>query len=178
MTTKTGVITPKLVQLEQLHSGAGTAQTAPPLAPKELALEHPQSTPLRRAACKYGHLFTPENTLLVGRRQSRRCRICHTAYQRRYHAAHRPERAAQKRKDRARHPDQVAEYSRYLRRTEIDRVRARQAVADALRRGKLVRPAACERCGQIGRVVGHHHDYTRRLDVAWLCAICHQAVHS
>jgi hypothetical protein len=171
------VVTPKLLEWGQLHRGAGAASTAPPLAPKELALEHSQSITTPLATCKYGHPFTPENTLLIGKRQARRCRICFTAYQRRYGQIHRPEKAAQRRAERARHPEQAAEYSRRLRRTEIERVRARQAVADALRRGKLVRPAACERCGQIGRVVGHHHDYDRRLDVAWLCSPCHKAVH-
>jgi hypothetical protein len=58
---------------------------------------------------------------------------------------------------------------------------ARTVFHAALRRGKIVRPEACERCGdklgrsRLGRslIHGHHHDYSKPLDVEWLCARCH-----
>lgn len=60
---------------------------------------------------------------------------------------------------------------------------ARRMVRDAVRRGDLVRPSACNRCGSIpsptvdGRasIQGHHHDYSKPLDVEWVCAKCHRA---
>jgi hypothetical protein len=47
----------------------------------------------------------------------------------------------------------------------------------ALRDGLLVRLAVCDQCGLRGRIEGHHHDYSKPLDVSWLCKTCHIAVH-
>ncbi len=55
---------------------------------------------------------------------------------------------------------------------------AHAAVSRALQKGILVRPVCCERCGATGRVEGHHDDYTRQLDVLWLCTMCHRARHA
>ncbi len=53
----------------------------------------------------------------------------------------------------------------------------------AIRRGELVRPSACEKCqeparpeiGQRGRITAHHEDYTKPLEVIWLCHECHKS---
>jgi len=43
--------------------------------------------------------------------------------------------------------------------------------------GKLVAPERCSNCGSLGRLQCHHKDYTRPLDVTWLCATCHRNIH-
>ena len=53
--------------------------------------------------------------------------------------------------------------------------RATTAVGNALRDGKLHR-APCEVCGTSDNVQGHHDDYSRPLDVRWLC-VTHHAEH-
>lgn len=55
------------------------------------------------------------------------------------------------------------------------RYKARNAVHNAVRDGKLER-GPCERCGSL-RVHGHHEDYSKPLDVMWLCPQCHKARH-
>lgn len=50
-------------------------------------------------------------------------------------------------------------------------------VAYAVRFGQLARAEACERCGAVGPVDGHHHDYSKPLDVEWLCRSCHMDHH-
>lgn len=52
---------------------------------------------------------------------------------------------------------------------------ARQAVTKAIMAGKLV-PAPCEKCGA-GKTHGHHEDYTKKLEVRWLCDPCHKTRH-
>lgn len=56
---------------------------------------------------------------------------------------------------------------------------ARHAVTAAVKAGRLVRPAACERCGtKSRRLEAHHWDYREALDVRWVCPPCHSIVHS
>lgn len=51
--------------------------------------------------------------------------------------------------------------------------KARRAVAYAVEKGRLLRQP-CERCGAL-KVDGHHADYSRPLEVRWLCLRCHFA---
>jgi hypothetical protein len=56
------------------------------------------------------------------------------------------------------------------------------AVRRAIAQGKLVRPPNCSKCGSVdikgsdGRstIHAHHHDYTKPLDVEWICVKCHR----
>ncbi len=55
--------------------------------------------------------------------------------------------------------------------------RSHNAVTRALKSGALVRPAACERCPASSGIEAHHDDYSRPLDVMWLCPSCHSKRH-
>jgi ribosomal protein S27AE len=48
---------------------------------------------------------------------------------------------------------------------------AHYVVSNAIRYGKLVKNA-CEVCGA-SKVDAHHNDYTKPLEVVWLCHKCH-----
>lgn len=55
------------------------------------------------------------------------------------------------------------------------------AVDAALRCGRLNKPKRCQGCGRSGyetRLSAHHYDYTKPLDVIWLCAACHRPIDS
>src|SRR4051812_26186703 len=54
-----------------------------------------------------------------------------------------------------------------------DRYAAHNAVAYAVRTGAITKEP-CEVCGEI-RAHGHHDDYTKPLEVRWLCAAHHAA---
>ncbi len=58
-----------------------------------------------------------------------------------------------------------------------DRRAAHISLGNALRDGKVIRPAACQACGFNGRIQGHHDDYAKPLDVRWLCVSCHTKAH-
>jgi hypothetical protein len=56
----------------------------------------------------------------------------------------------------------------HTRRTKFpEKYKARQAVANAIRDGRLVRQP-CEVCGSLN-VEAHHDDYSKPFDVRWLC---------
>jgi hypothetical protein len=45
---------------------------------------------------------------------------------------------------------------------------------EALKRGQITKPVMCEACGAGDRrIEAAHHDYSRPLDVRWLCKPCH-----
>lgn len=57
---------------------------------------------------------------------------------------------------------------------------ARWAVNNAIRIGKMIKPHGCKRCGKSTRsrlLHAHHPDYSKQLDVVWMCAQCHAVTH-
>ncbi len=56
-----------------------------------------------------------------------------------------------------------------------EKVRAHRILQAAVRRGEIQRQP-CAVCGAKG-VHGHHEDYSRPLDVDWLCLHCHHERH-
>jgi hypothetical protein len=55
-----------------------------------------------------------------------------------------------------------------------EKIKARQAVANALRDGRLTKEP-CHLCGNENSEA-HHEDYSRPLDVHWVCQDCHQSM--
>ena len=51
--------------------------------------------------------------------------------------------------------------------------KANRAVQRAIVSGKLIRPTSCEECGSAGKIDAHHEDYSKPLEVNWLCKKCH-----
>jgi hypothetical protein len=87
-----------------------------------------------------------------------------TASGQRYYLEHREQALQKARRWNARNPERAA-----LSKAATDKVRT------AIQRGILARPSACEECGISGkRIEAAHHDYTRPLDVRWLCVPCHR----
>ena len=55
---------------------------------------------------------------------------------------------------------------------------AHSAINNAVKRGLVAKPSACEACGKTGLSLhGHHDDYSAPLSVRWLCPKCHGAWH-
>ena len=57
------------------------------------------------------------------------------------------------------------------------KVKAHKVIELALLRGEIERPETCEDCSEEQRLHGHHDDYSKPLDVRWLCQPCHQRFH-
>lgn len=54
---------------------------------------------------------------------------------------------------------------------------ARANVAVALKLNKLKKPLNCENCSLVKPLQGHHKDYSKPLEVTWLCRACHALEH-
>lgn len=63
------------------------------------------------------------------------------------------------------------------RKRNAEKVRAHSAVARAIRRGDLIRPDACEVEGCARKPQAHHADYSKPLEVDWLCTQHHHERH-
>lgn len=48
----------------------------------------------------------------------------------------------------------------------------------AIKAGKIKRQSVCEKCDSNFKVEGHHPDYSKPLEVMWLCKYCHNAEHA
>jgi len=90
------------------------------------------------------------------------CKVCHRAAVAASTARHRD---ANYRRNR-----------RWIKQNAEKRV-AHLAVYRAVASGRLVRPEACDDCGAGGSIHAHHDNYSRQLDVRWLCPLCHAAAH-
>jgi len=61
-----------------------------------------------------------------------------------------------------------------------EKVSAWAKVKRALKMGVMVKPSICSNCGSEKKsrfLQGHHRDYSKPLDVLWLCARCHISKH-
>lgn len=58
------------------------------------------------------------------------------------------------------------------------RVIAKNTLNSAVKSGKLICPDKCTSCGNLSKIEAHHEDYTKPLDVVWLCKKCHQSLHN
>lgn len=58
-----------------------------------------------------------------------------------------------------------------------EKYRAHNILNNAIRDGKIKKPYKCEVCDKRRTLHGHHDDYSKPLDVDWLCAQCHNGRH-
>jgi formylmethanofuran dehydrogenase subunit E len=80
----------------------------------------------------------------------------------------------------AANPVRSAQIRQRERERQPEIFKARKVLKDAVRRGRITKPLQCGQCGAAvpkAELQGHHHDYSKPLDVEWLCRACHAAEH-
>lgn len=75
--------------------------------------------------------------------------------------------------ERNQRPERKAKKREYYRRAPAQHMRARQAVNNAVRDGRLQKQP-CDVCG--ARAEAHHDDHSRPFDVRWLCFRHHREI--
>lgn len=80
-----------------------------------------------------------------------------------------------------RNPEKKAEYDQGYAERNPEKKRAQSILTSAVYRGAVVKPLECERCGfeakEARQIHGHHADYSKPLEVEWLCWRCHRQEH-
>ena len=59
-----------------------------------------------------------------------------------------------------------------------EKSKAHSAVTTAMLNGSLIRPDKCSNCSNTENIQAHHEDYSKPLDVVWLCPTCHRRHHA
>lgn len=116
------------------------------------------------------------------------CKQCHRAGIERYRAANKEKcrkqayrwlqrnLAARRAKQaiwRRNNPEKCNAILRRWRERHPEACKAHNIVGRAKRNGTLVPPSTCEHCGKQVRLEAHHPDYSKPLEVIWLCIRCH-----
>lgn len=63
------------------------------------------------------------------------------------------------------------------RRKETGYEKAHAKIERAIMNGTLEKCNICQLCGSKNTLEAHHYDYSRPLDVIWLCSACHKQYH-
>lgn len=100
------------------------------------------------------------------------CKACRRAYALRHQRENREAYNARHKAWRDANPDR----KRYSQPAHVRA--AHSLLAYALRKGEIERPDTCSECGKACTPDGHHEDYTKPLDVVWLCRTCHRKRHA
>ena len=80
--------------------------------------------------------------------------------------------------DRKRGNRQGIDYLHKYRSSNPDKYHAHNTLNNAVRDGRLDKPDSCSVCGdKHDWIHGHHDDYSKPLDVRWLCPPCHKEAH-
>lgn len=61
-----------------------------------------------------------------------------------------------------------------------EKLEARNILRNAIRDGNIKKPDICTRCKNKfpkNKIQGHHSDYSKPLEVIWLCQKCHNEIH-
>ena len=120
-----------------------------------------------------------------------RCKPCHYAATREWQAKNIEKYREIKKAWRRTNKDKSREHYRRSWRKDADKYRARRKiyykdyqrlahgkVFKAIARGDLVRPNICSNCsGSDSPIIAHHDDYSKPLEVRWICESCHADHH-
>ncbi len=80
-------------------------------------------------------------------------------------------------RERAKLPHEISRRTAFTsawRKANPEKYRAHNAINNAVRDGIVIKPGICEVDGcEETRIHGHHEDYSKPLDVKWLCPVHH-----
>lgn len=110
-------------------------------------------------------LFVSSTSYYKGRKyQSYSCKECHLEYFRKWRKTKRGKAISVS--------AVIKSQKKYPEKTK-----ARILLNRAVSLGFLLKPSGCSLCGSLSSVEAHHEDYSKPLEVIWLCRKCHAETH-
>ena len=106
-----------------------------------------------------------------------KCRACFSEYNKKRYASDPERHKANARKYREENLENVFATRMKMVEKNPNHKNANEAVVLALKLGHISNPGVCYGCGATSderRIEAHHHDYSKPLDVVWLCTPCHR----
>ncbi len=103
------------------------------------------------------------------------CKECRNDYQKEYRQSKRGIAFQKKYRQSEKYKKYQVEIARAYSKRNPEKIRAKRIVAWAIISGRLKR-MPCEVCGTL-KAEGHHEDYSKPLDVRWLCRKHHVMRH-
>ncbi len=108
------------------------------------------------------------------------CKECHKRRLRQWRERNPDRVASALRRQQEREADRLREACREYHARNPEKIAAHKAVRLALKKGTLEKPSYCQDCGAANtdlEIQGHHFDYSKPLEVEWLCRSCHGKRH-
>lgn len=101
------------------------------------------------------------------------------AKRRTYYQTHREKELARTKISSRKWFDEHIETTNYMNLSPEQRFkqRIRQVVRYALKTKKISKPDFCCVCNKKCRIDAHHEDYSKPLDIMWVCRACHAEIH-
>lgn len=79
---------------------------------------------------------------------------------------------------RYKYKEKLQEYAANYREKNKFKCNARKIFQYHCQKGNIKKPNNCSLCGRNNcRLDGHHYDYSKPLEVVWVCCYCHLAIH-
>lgn len=103
-----------------------------------------------------------------------RCKSC----KREYAQSHKAEIAERMQKYQQTRKVECAKLSQEYRQRNPEKCKARSVISVAVKTRELFASIFCEICGLSIKTEAHHPDYSRPLEVSWLCRKCHSKTHN
>jgi len=105
-----------------------------------------------------------------------RCKECHVEVNRAWSNRNKEKK---KQYNRTQYLKYAEQGGRPSQKSSFEKRQARKKIWDAVKRGDVHMSTACEDCGRDNdKLQAHHCDYSKPLDVRWLCAPCHGLLHA
>lgn len=110
-----------------------------------------------------------------------RCKPCKAPIELAYRRKHAEKKRRLSKEWRLNNPERVAAHQKIRERKFPEKHRARRILKEAVKYGKVEKPTVCPRCGvdEVPAVEmhAHHHDYSKPLEIEWVCRSCHNKEH-
>ena len=94
-----------------------------------------------------------------------------------YHEKNKESVAKQKKEHYEKNKDKIIKRIRKYESENKEKVMAQKKIKYYKKRKYIIPPNECQLCERKGKTEAHHPDYSKPLDIIWVCKYCHNRIH-